>query len=65
MSTLRKRILAFAAVIAIGAPCVFAVPARAAETPSEKLTKEVRRELVRLPYFGVFDNLAYRSKARS
>jgi hyperosmotically inducible protein len=32
----------------------------AAETPSEKLTKEVRRELVRLPYFGVFDNLAYK-----
>src|SRR5258708_3872310 len=28
--------------------------------PSARLTKEVRHELVMLPYYGVFDNLAYR-----
>ena len=35
-----------------------------AQTPSEKsedwITREVRHELVTLPYYGVFDNLAYR-----
>jgi hyperosmotically inducible protein len=32
----------------------------AAQPNSEKITKEVRHELVMLPYYGVFDNLAYR-----
>jgi hyperosmotically inducible protein len=32
----------------------------AAQPNQEKITKEVRHELVMLPYYGVFDNLAYR-----
>ena len=32
----------------------------AAQPSQEKLTREVRHELVMLPYYGVFDNLAYR-----
>jgi hyperosmotically inducible protein len=32
----------------------------AAQPTQDKLTKEVRHELVMLPYYGVFDNLAYR-----
>jgi hyperosmotically inducible protein len=32
----------------------------AADKSTEKLIKEVRHELVMLPYYGVFDNLAYR-----
>ncbi len=32
----------------------------AAQPSQEKLVKEVRHELVMLPYYGVFDNLAYR-----
>jgi hyperosmotically inducible protein len=32
----------------------------AAQPNSEKITREVRHELVMLPYYGVFDNLAYR-----
>src|SRR6476659_10861937 len=28
--------------------------------PGDRLTREVRHELVMLPYYGVFDNLAYR-----
>jgi hyperosmotically inducible protein len=32
----------------------------AAQPNNEKLVKEVRHELVMLPYYGVFDNLAYR-----
>jgi hyperosmotically inducible protein len=31
-----------------------------AQPSPEKITKEVRHELVMLPYYGVFDNLAYR-----
>jgi len=31
-----------------------------AQPDQTKLTKEVRHELVMLPYYGVFDNLAYR-----
>src|SRR4051812_5330145 len=29
-------------------------------SPQDRLTREVRHELVMLPYYGVFDNLAYR-----
>src|ERR1700722_20077491 len=32
----------------------------AAQSNQEKITKEVRHELVMLPYYSVFDNLAYR-----
>src|ERR1700689_945863 len=32
----------------------------AAQPSQEKITKEVRHELVMLPYYGVFDNLTYR-----
>jgi hyperosmotically inducible protein len=32
----------------------------AAQPNQDKITKEVRHELVMLPYYGVFDNLAYR-----
>jgi hyperosmotically inducible protein len=32
----------------------------AAQPSQEKVVKEVRHELVMLPYYGVFDNLAYR-----
>jgi len=41
----------------------FAVPAQERARSSradETLTREVRHELVMLPYYGVFDNLAYR-----
>jgi len=31
----------------------------AAQPNQEKITKEIRHELVMLPYYGVFDNLAY------
>jgi hyperosmotically inducible protein len=44
------RTLAFLALAVLGA----------AQPNQEKITKEVRHELVMLPYYGVFDNLAYR-----
>ena len=42
---------------------IFLAAVLAAETPqsaAEAIAKEVRHELVMLPYYGVFDNLAYR-----
>jgi hyperosmotically inducible periplasmic protein len=37
-----------------------AVVAGQSDRASQRLTREVRHELVMLPYYGVFDNLAYR-----
>jgi hyperosmotically inducible protein len=34
--------------------------AKTPQTPAEKMAKEIRHELVMLPYYNVFDNLAYR-----
>jgi hyperosmotically inducible protein len=40
---------------------LFSMGLAAADRPSgDRLVKEVRHELVMLPYYGVFDNLAYR-----
>ena len=48
----------------LGALCGLALaasPAAAAgNSPVDRITREVRHELVMLPYYGVFDNLAYR-----
>jgi hyperosmotically inducible protein len=41
--------------LSAGALCADSVNA-----PADRITKEVRHELVMLPYYGVFDNLAYR-----
>ena len=42
-------------------PALFLIPLAllAADNPN-RISKEVRHELVMLPYYGVFDNLAYR-----
>lgn len=44
----------------LGAFSLLAGGAPAATAPRDRLQKEVRHELVMLPYYGVFDNLAYR-----
>ncbi|PYT16988.1 MAG: transport-associated protein [Acidobacteria bacterium] len=37
-----------------------ALPLFAADKNTDRIVKEVRHELVMLPYYGVFDNLSYR-----
>ena len=61
MKTIRNRIIALAAAVAIAASAVVAQPKAANENNQsyEQISKKVRHELVRLPYAGVFDNLAY------
>lgn len=43
-------------ILALSAAAVAQVPARS----TERISREVRRELLMLPYLGVFDNLAYK-----
>ena len=63
MRTFKNKILAIAAVLAIAASAAIAAPAavtNGAQGPGrQQIMKKVRKELVTLPYYGVFDNLAY------
>ena len=63
MKSIKKRMLALAAVVALAASAAQAAPAAETEAQGldiQQVTKKVRRELVTLPWYGVFDNLAYR-----
>jgi hyperosmotically inducible protein len=63
MNSIKNRLAALVAIIAIGASAVFAAPTESGEkTPlsHEQIIKKVRKELVTLPWYGVFDNLAYK-----
>lgn len=54
-------IIALAAPL-VAAPFAFASGSQKSQEPKneEQITKEVRHQLVMLPYYSVFDNLAYR-----
>ena len=65
MMTFKSRLAAFALVsaLATSAVTVNATPlATVAQEFDRQMTKRVRKELVTLPYYGVFDNLAYQVK---
>jgi len=54
-------ILVAAASLLLTASAALAAPAQQSGADSaQKLTREVRHELVMLPYFGVFDNLEFK-----
>ena len=61
MKTLRYKILALAAALALSASAAVAAPATSGGQASgyDQLAKKVRKELVTLPWYGVFDNLEY------
>ena len=53
-------VLALSAAAVLTAPAAWAAPAAAeAQTAPAELMKKVRKELVTLPWYGVFDNLEY------
>lgn len=63
MNAIWKSIITMVAVLAIAASSALAQPHAsdaAANTSERQITKQVRHELLRLPYYGVFDNLAYK-----
>ena len=59
MTTIKGKLLALVAVLAISASAVLAAPASSPQGDARTANK-VRKELVTLPYYGVFDNLAYK-----
>jgi hyperosmotically inducible periplasmic protein len=64
MSTIKRGIFGVLAAIVLAATTAVAAPAGAATEQSnqsyEQVVKKVRKELVTLPYYGVFDNLSYK-----
>jgi hyperosmotically inducible protein len=62
MSKVRNLILAIATVLAIATSAAAQVPAVTTGDEGlnrQQIMKKVQKELVTLPYYGVFDNLAY------
>jgi hyperosmotically inducible protein len=60
MKTFKGKLMAFAAALALTAGAALAAPTEAnAQGYGQQLSKSVRKQLVTLPYYGVFDNLAY------
>jgi hyperosmotically inducible protein len=55
--TVLLRVLLFALITAVAA---ISADERTSPRSAERITREVRHELVMLPYYGVFDNLAYK-----
>ena len=63
MKAILNRVAAVVAAVVIATSAAVAAPAKAdpaaERTTYEQLAKKVRKELVTLPWYGVFDNLAY------
>jgi hyperosmotically inducible periplasmic protein len=59
MSTIKGKVLALVAALAIGASAVAAAPVGSPQGDA-RMANKVRKELVTLPYYGMFDNLAYK-----
>jgi hyperosmotically inducible protein len=62
MNSIKNKLAALVAILAIATSAAFAAPAKTADQPlsREQVVKKVRKELVTLPWYGVFDNLAYK-----
>jgi hyperosmotically inducible protein len=63
MRRVKKLFLAIAATVAIATTAAIAAPVvktNEQESGRQQILKKVRKELVTLPYYGVFDNLAYK-----
>jgi hyperosmotically inducible periplasmic protein len=59
MTKIMNKLLVLVAALAISASAVLAAPANSPQDDARTANK-VRKELVTLPYYGVFDNLAYK-----
>ncbi len=61
MKTFKGKLVVLAAALALTAGAAFAAPSEsnALTSSRQQLSKSIRKELVTLPYYGVFDNLAY------
>lgn len=57
---MKLRSLSLAAVLLLTACASFAQESAVSQRAVERIQREVRHELIMLPYLGVFDNLAYK-----
>jgi hyperosmotically inducible protein len=62
MNAIKNKILTLFALLAIATGSALAAPVATNEpvVSQEQLMKKVRHELVMLPYYGIWDNLAYK-----
>lgn len=62
MRTIMKKAIALLATVLIATSAAVAAPKGGKEEAGsyQQIVKQVRHELVTLPYYGVFDNLAYK-----
>jgi hyperosmotically inducible protein len=59
MNTFKGKVLAVVAALLLSASAAVASPTTEQSLEQTQLAKKVRKELVTLPWYGVFDNLAY------
>jgi hyperosmotically inducible protein len=62
MKTIKRNLIAVITTLAIAATAAVAAPkdlSQDSNRSNRQVVKQVRQELVTLPYYGVFDNLAY------
>lgn len=60
MSMIKRKVIALIAVIAIAGSAAVAAPRDSGPESNDAATaKQIRKKLVTLPYYGVFDNLAF------
>ena len=59
MATIKGKLIALLAVLVVSVPIAMAAPAGQENPDQARTMNKVRKELVTLPYYGVFDNLAY------
>jgi hyperosmotically inducible protein len=61
MNTIKNKVLAIAAAVLMASSSAWAAPLVPGESNSDRQKIEkIRKELVTLPYYGVFDNLSYK-----
>jgi hyperosmotically inducible periplasmic protein len=67
MNTLKNKLIALVALVAITASAALGAPRVDSEQglSQGQLEKKVRHELVTLPYYGIWDNLAYKVEGNS
>ena len=66
MKTIKTQLVTMIAALVIGAVTAGGALAVTTSTPSQgRIARQVRHELVTLPYYGVFDNLAYKVDGNS
>lgn len=63
MKAVRSLILVAAMLIGYSFTSGVSLASVSGESNDQNVTEKIRRELVRLPYYGVFDNLAYKVEA--